>query len=298
MDGTCAMRCAWGGTAPEAFAVAIAKAKGRNVVEVQRDGSARRILENLDHDGYAIIEGYLDPADVAAKKADLNRVLDSVPTGRNDFEGYSTRRVYALFAKTRLFDAQAIDPLVLDVVERRLGPGFQLSAPVGISIGAGESAQPVHRDDSVYPLERPHPDLVVNTMWALDDFTEENGATVVFPGSHRWTGEEAVQTEARRAVMPAGSLMIYLGGLLHGGGANRTDRSRLGVILEYCTGWLRPQENHLLGVPRQIVAGLPRRLQELLGYNVVGLLGNVDGRHPLKYLTDDRVVSDGVVDPS
>ena len=270
----------------------------RKVVTVSTDRSTERVLEDLDRDGYSVIEEYLDPADVAAKKADLRRVLDSVPTGRNDFEGYSTQRVYALFAKTRLFDAQAIDPLVLDVVGGRLGPGFQLSAPVGISIGPGEIAQPVHRDDDVYPLERPHRDLVVNTMWALDDFTEENGATVVFPGSHRWTDGEPAHSGARRAVMPAGSLMIYLGGLAHGGGANRTDRSRLGVIIEYCAGWLRPQENHFLGVPKQIVEGLPPRLQELLGYNVLGLLGNVDGRHPLKYLADRRTVRDGVVDPS
>ena len=260
--------------------------------------SAAQIVEDLDRDGYSIIEGYLDAGDVAAKKADLCRILDSVPTGRNDFEGYSTRRIYALFAKTRVFDAQATDPVVLEVVGRRLGAGFQLSAPVGISIGPGEIAQPVHRDDSVYPVARPHPDLVVNTMWALDDFTEENGATVVFPGSHRWVDETPDGAEARRAVMPAGSLMIYVGGLLHGGGANQTDRARLGVIVEYCTGWLRPQENHLLGVPKQVVKGLPRTLQELLGYNVVGLLGNVDGRHPLKYLDDDRVVRDGVIDPA
>ena len=266
------------------------------VVKVKPDRSAERVLEDLDRDGYSIIEGYLDPADVSAKKADLQRVLDAVPTGRNDFEGFSTRRIYALFAKTRVFDAQAIDPLVLDVVERRLGPGFQLSAPVGISIGPGEIAQPVHRDDDVYPLERPHRDLVVNTMWALDDFTEENGATIVFPGSHTDTEKKPVESEARRAVMPAGSLMVYLGGLAHGGGANQTDRSRLGVIIEYCASWLRPQENHFLGVPKQIVKELPRRLQELLGYNVVGLLGNVDGRHPLKYLDDQRVVGDGVVD--
>lgn len=265
---------------------------------MQTEQSAGRILEDLDRDGYSIIKGYLDSDDVAAKKADLQRVLDSVPTGRNDFEGYSTRRVYALFAKTRLFDEQAIDPLVLDVVGRRLGAGFQLSAPVGISIGPGEIAQPVHRDESVYPLERHHRDLVVNTMWALDDFTEENGATVVFPGSHRSTGVQPAESGARRAVMPAGSLMIYLGGLAHGGGANRTGRSRLGVIIEYCAGWLRPQENHVLGVPKQIVADLPRPLQELLGYNVVGLLGNVDGRHPLKYLDDNRVVRRGVIDPA
>lgn len=257
----------------------------------------QRVLEDLDRDGYSIIEDYLDPGDVVAKKTDLHRILDEVPTGRNDFEGFSTRRIYALFAKTRLFDDQAVDPFVLEVVGSRLGAGFQLSAPVGISIGAGEVAQPIHRDDSVYPLRRPHPDFVVNTIWALDDFTEENGATVVFPGSHRGTVDDAQPSEARRAVMPAGSLMIYLGGLIHGGGANQTDRPRLGVILEYCAGWLRPQENHVLGVPKEIVKELPGRLQELLGYNVVGLLGNVDGRHPRKYLDDRRSVYDGVIDP-
>ena len=76
------------------------------------------------------------------------------------------------------------------------------------------------------------------------------------------------------------------------------DRSRLGVIIEYCAGWLRPQENHVLGLPKQIVQELPSALQELLGYNVVGLLGNVDGRRPLKSLTDNRAVSDGVIDPA
>ncbi|MBI2767247.1 MAG: phytanoyl-CoA dioxygenase family protein [Chloroflexi bacterium] len=89
-----------------------------------------------------------------------------------------------------------------------------------------------------------------------------------------------------KAVMPAGSVMFFLGSVFHGGGANQTQRSRCGVILEYCVGWVRPQENHFLGVPKAIVRELPVRLQELLGYNVHGLLGNVDGRHPRKYLAD------------
>src|SRR5437867_1374096 len=97
-----------------------------------RTASAEQLLDRLDHDGYVVIERYLDAADVEAKKADLDRVLGSVPIGRNDFEGFSTRRIYALFAKTRMFDTQAIDPLVLDVVGRVLGTNFQLSAPVGI----------------------------------------------------------------------------------------------------------------------------------------------------------------------
>jgi len=251
----------------------------------------------LERDGYAVIENYLSDDDVAAKRADLERVLRAVPTGRNDFEGFQTQRIYALFAKTRTFDAQATDPLILGVLEKVLGPQFLLSAPVGISIGPDSKAQPVHRDDGVYPIARPHRELVVNTMWALDDFTEANGATVVIPGSHKWVDERPNEgSPVVRAVMPAGSVMLFVGSLFHGGGANTTDTARLGVILEFCAGWLRPQENHVLGVPKEVVAALPPRLQELLGYDVLGLLGNVDGRHPRKYLDDKRTVTDGVID--
>ena len=254
-----------------------------------------QVCELLDRDGFAVVERYLDANDVAAKRADLERVLASVPTGRNDFEGFSTQRIYALFAKTRAFDAQAVDPFVTGVLEHVLGPGFQLSAPVGISIGPGEKAQVLHTDDGVYPFPRPHRELVVNTMWALDDFTEENGATVVVPGSHKAVERPASDTATVRATMPAGSVMFFVGSVHHGGGANATDRRRLGVILEYCAGFVRPQENHVLGVPKQIIAGLDPKLQELLGYNVVGLLGNVDGRHPRKYIDDQREVRDGTI---
>lgn len=255
------------------------------------------VAAQLDRDGFAVVEDYLSAEDVAAKKAGLQRILASVPTGRNDFEGFSTRRIYALFAKTRTFDATATDPLVLGVLERVLGPSFQLSAPVGISIGPGEQAQRLHRDENL-PIARPRQELVLNTMWALDDFTTENGATRVIPGSHRWVerGPDEASDEVIQAVMPAGSVMFFVGSVIHGGGANHTDRSRLGVILHYCAGWLRPQENQILAVPKEIVRGLSPRLQELLGYNVHGnLIGNVDGRHPRKYLIDDRRVHNGVL---
>jgi ectoine hydroxylase-related dioxygenase (phytanoyl-CoA dioxygenase family) len=255
------------------------------------------VTESLERDGFAILERYLSAEDVEAKRADLARVLAKNPTGRNDFEGFSTQRIYAIFAKTRTFDAQATDPLILGVLENILGPGFQLSAPVGISIGPGEKAQPIHTDDGVYPIPRPHKHLVVNTMWALDDFTEANGATVVVPGSHKWVDERpSKDTKVTRAVMPAGSVLMFVGSIFHGGGANQTDKSRLGVILEYCAAWVRPQENHILGVPKAIVKQLDPKLQDLLGYAVHGLLGNVDGRHPRKYLDDQRPIRDGVLD--
>jgi ectoine hydroxylase-related dioxygenase (phytanoyl-CoA dioxygenase family) len=243
------------------------------------------VVAALERDGYAIVEGALSPAEAAAKKADLQRVLASTPAGRNDFEGFSTQRIYALLAKTRAFDGPATQPLVLGVLERVLG-NCQLSAPQGIQIGPGETAQNLHRDDSVYPLAMPHPELVLNTMWALDDFTEANGATHVVPGSHKWIERlPDGSTATVRAVMPAGSLMFFLGSVFHGGGANTTDRPRLGVIIEYVVGWLRQQENQVLAVPPEIVRELPVRLQQLIGYDVYpAFMGNVDGRHPLKVL--------------
>jgi ectoine hydroxylase-related dioxygenase (phytanoyl-CoA dioxygenase family) len=250
------------------------------------------VVTALETDGYCIVEGMLSPEEVAAARSDLLRVLAETPTGRNDFEGYSTQRIYALFAKTRLFDKPALDPLLLGVLDRILGH-YQFSAPVGIHIGPGEKAQMLHTDDGVYPVARPHDHLVLNTMWALDDFTEENGATRLIPKSHAWVDRpegDDVDLEAMtiQAVMPAGSVIFYLGSLVHGGGANRTDSPRLGVILEYVTSWLRPQENHVIAVPHEVAAALPERLQELLGYNVhPPFLGYVDGRHPRRVAFGD-----------
>jgi ectoine hydroxylase-related dioxygenase (phytanoyl-CoA dioxygenase family) len=246
---------------------------------------ARRLLE----DGYVIVSGLMSPAEVRSAADDLGRILESVPTGRNAFEGLATQRIYALFAKTRTFDQAALNPLLLGVLDQILGH-YQLSAPVGIRIGPGERAQILHRDDAIYPLPHNGPPVVVNTMWPLDEFTSENGATRFIPGSHRWeagrqpTADDPVQT----ATISPGSVMFYLGSLWHGGGANRTERPRLGVILEYAAAWLRPQENHCLAVPRDVVRQLPRRLQELLGYNIYPpFLGYVDGAHPRKVLSAD-----------
>ena len=244
------------------------------------------VAQRLTSDGYVIVSGLMSEADVAAARADLGRILEMTPTGRNAFEGFATQRVYALFAKTRMFDQAAMNPLLLEVLDHVLGH-YQLSAPVGIRIGPGEHAQMLHRDDAIYPLPEPHPPVVVNTMWPLDEFTEDNGATRFVPGSHRWEPgrQPAAGDPVLTAAMAPGSAMFYLGSLWHGGGANITSRPRLGVILEYVVAWLRPQENHCLAVPRSVVRQLPERLQELLGYNIYPpFLGNVDGRHPRRVL--------------
>jgi hypothetical protein len=245
------------------------------------------VVAALDNDGYCAVEGLLPPDEVAAARASLAVVLAATPEGRNDFEGFKTQRVYALFAKTRAFDGPATHPLLLGVLDRVLGH-YQLSAPTGIQIGPGEKAQILHRDDSIYPLPPDHRNVVVNTMWALDDFTEANGATRLVPGSHRWTDRQpGPDDEVVQAVMSAGTVLFYGGKIWHGGGANATERPRLGVILEYAAAWLRPQENHILAVPREVVAELPERLQELLGYNIYPpFVGYVDGRHPRRFISD------------
>ena len=227
------------------------------------------VVTELDENGFAIVQGMLSPQEAKVIRAELTDVLARTPTGRNDFEGHHTRRVYALFAKTRAFDGPATHPLVLGVLDRVLGPSYQFCAPVGIEISPGETAQNLHCDDIIYPMKRPHREIVLNTMWALDDFTEANGATRVAPGSHKWVDERPDEhTPTVIAAMAAGSMMFFLGTVFHGGGANNSDRPRLGTILEYCAGWLRPQENHVLAVPREVVKTLPERLQELLGYNI------------------------------
>jgi ectoine hydroxylase-related dioxygenase (phytanoyl-CoA dioxygenase family) len=252
-------------------------------------GAATLDDATLDDDGYCVVEDVIDAATVAGIRAELAALFDATPFGRDDFEGHRTRRIYALFAKTRALDELAIHPLVLDALDRVLGPA-QLSAPTAIEIGPGERAQPLHPDDAIYPIPRPHPELVVNVMWPLDDFTEENGATRVVPGSHRWVDERpGHDAETIAVAMPAGSAMMYVGSLWHGGGANTTQAARVGVVLHYAVSWIRQVENHVLAVPRDTVRGLPERLQELLGYNVYPpFLGYVDGRHPRRLLAGDR----------
>ena len=224
---------------------ALAEGYGRTVGELVRFDAAvvtvDAVVDALDRDGCVVVERFLTADKVAALKDELAPHRDQTPLGRNDFEGFDTKRVYALFAKTRGFDELAIHPLLLGVLDRVLGH-YQLSGPVGIDIGPGESPQGLHRDDVVYPIPWPHQQVVLNTMWALDDFTADNGATVIVPGSHRTSPTEMpAAADTIAASMPAGSVMFYVGTVWHGGGANHTDERRLGVILEYAASWLRPR---------------------------------------------------------
>lgn len=248
---------------------------------------AGAVAASLDRFGYAIVEGVLDAAAVASAHAELSAMLAGEPLGAHEYVGLRTRRAGRLFARTRSMDAAAVWPLLHAVLDIVIGD-HQLTAPTVIELLPGEEAGAWHHDDYFYPLRRPHVPLVVNTLWAIDDFTAANGATQLLARSHLW-GEGRLPLHERPVIaeMPAGSVVLFQGTLWHRNGDNLTDASRIAVSLEFAASWLRPQETLTLSVPPRVVAGLDPALRELLGYGMSPRgLGHVGGRHPLEALPD------------
>ncbi len=250
-----------------------------------------RHLADIERDGYTILHDVFDHARAAALLAELDQLeatLGVVPAG-NSFEGAATWRIYNLLAHGPSFEAIPIEPSVLPIVEGVLDRGCLVSSLSSIAIGPGERAQPIHADDQVMPLDKPHVATVCNTMWALTDFTEANGATRVVPGSHRADHSPAygVHHDSIPAEMPAGSVLVWHGSLWHGGGANHTDERRVGIAMNYCAGWVRQQENQQLGLPLELIATFPPRLRELCGFGTYrGLIGHIDKQTPEERLLD------------
>jgi ectoine hydroxylase-related dioxygenase (phytanoyl-CoA dioxygenase family) len=238
----------------------------------------------LDRDGYVIWENLLS-AD------ECRRIRDAVTpglehTGRNSFEGRKTQRIYSVLSRTRVCDRLVDHPRVLAVLDRLLMPNYLLSALQAINIQPGESAQLPHHDDGFYPIPRPRAPLAAATIWAIDDFTADNGATVVLPGSHRWGARRPGPDDpALPVVMPAGSCVFFVGTLWHGGGANTSDRARLAVTAQYCQPWLRPMEAFTLSIPRDVARTVSDDIQRMICYSIhPPFVGAVDGLHPLRLL--------------
>ena len=252
----------------------------------------RSHLEAIERSGYSVIENAIDSARADAIRQDLERLERElgIQPANNDFEGRHTLRVYNLLAHGELYEAIPVHPRLLPVVEGVLDPGCLVSSLSSISIGPGESAQMIHADDQLIPLTKPHVATVCNTMWALTDFTEGNGATRLVAGSHRRDHSPDVTKsyDSIPAEMPKGSVLVWHGSLWHGGGANRSGQQRVGIAMNYCAGWVRQQENQQLGIPRETARGFSPRLRELVGYGVYhNLIGHIDKRSPAELLGDD-----------
>jgi ectoine hydroxylase-related dioxygenase (phytanoyl-CoA dioxygenase family) len=245
--------------------------------------------------GFTIVENAIEPELVAAIAADLERLEKelAIEEGKNPFEGFKTVRVYNLLVHGETFEKVPVHPNVLPLAEAVLDPGLLVSTLSSIAIGADEAPQPLHADDQLIPLPKPHVPLVCNTIWAITDFTDENGATRVVPGSHRADASPNPfePHDTIPAEMPAGSVLVYHGSLWHGGGANRTGERRVGLAMNYCAGWVRQQENQQLGIPRDVARGFSPRLRELVGYGVYNhLIGHVDKQSPVGLLDEDAAV--------
>ncbi len=252
-------------------------------------------LAELERDGYTILERVIEKDLVERILSEIHRVEQlgaSAPRG-NALEGFHTLRTYNLLAKSPVFQEMPVHPAVLPLVERVLEPECLLSGMTSMNIGPGEVAQPLHPDDFQIGVPRPHAPLICTTIWALTDFTEENGATRLVPGSHQLDHlpphGEAV--ESIPAEMPAGSVLVFHGSLWHGSGRNRTtDVRRVGINVQYCAGFIRTQQNQYVGVPREITETFSDRLLELSGYALYkGISGHVDGQSPAGALGIERM---------
>jgi ectoine hydroxylase-related dioxygenase (phytanoyl-CoA dioxygenase family) len=216
----------------------------------------RAHAERIRRDGFTIVENAIEPTLVDALNAALLRLereLDAKPA-MNGFEGHKTVRIYNLLAFGAPFDAVPVHARVLPIVEEILDNGCLISSLSSIAIDAGELAQPIHADDMVIPLAKPHIPIVCNSMWALTDFTDANGATRLVPGTHVKDNPVYGGTyETVAAEMRKGSVLIWDGALWHGGGANRTGKRRTGIAMNYCAGFIRQQENQQLGLKPEMV---------------------------------------------
>ena len=267
-------------------------------IDASASASAEAISAILTQDGAVIVENALSPAQLAALNGELDTALEGIAPGLRhpteeffvDFYGKKTIRLDGLPARSRTFWSimessfmtRVADHLLLDNCDDYLLNTGQL-----IQIGPGEKAQMLHRDEDAWPhIKAPRPLLQVEAMFALTDFTKENGCTQVVPGSHRWDLErEARPDEIGRAEMAAGSALLYLGSTVHGGGANTTtDQWRRGMFFGFIVGWLRTEENTFITVPIETARQMPRRAQELLGYKAHRGIGVVDVGSPMVLL--------------
>ena len=248
--------------------------------------SADDVEAALRDAGCAVVERLASPELMDRVEHELEPFLEATPFGADEFAGRATRRTGALLARSVGFRELAAHPLVLGALDRVLGDHattYQLHLTQVIEIGAGEPAQLVHRDQWAFDFF-PFPagfEVECHTMWAMSDFTEENGATRVIPGSHQWADKlKPSVDETVAAEMPRGSVLLYLGSLYHGGGPNGSTAARRGVNVGYTLSWLRQEENQYLACPPEVARELPEDLARLAGYS--------RGAYALGYFGDMR----------
>jgi ectoine hydroxylase-related dioxygenase (phytanoyl-CoA dioxygenase family) len=191
-------------------------------------------------------------------------------TGRNDFEGHNTNRIYSLLNKSRVFDKFTVIPRVLELNDYFLDSGYLISAFHTIVINPGEKAQSLHHDDGYIPAPRPRRPFGAAIMAAFDEYTATNGATRIIPGSHLWDSERRAKHEDTiPAICPEGGVVYFISTLWHGGGANGSEKPRKSATVQYCQPYIRPIENQILAVDPRKLDEIDPRIVDMMGYRVM-----------------------------
>jgi ectoine hydroxylase-related dioxygenase (phytanoyl-CoA dioxygenase family) len=244
----------------------------------------------LETYGCAIVEGVISKADLVQLRAEITPHLDGTDGDlQNPFNGVFTKRFGRLMYRVPKARALLQHPLVLAQLDRallRYAPAYKLTFDGVMHVMAGQKAQVLHRDN--VPFENPAPPMLFATLWAVEDFCRENGATVFVPGSHLWP-EDRHPTRDTLAVaeMPAGSVLLYYGNLIHGAGQCRVG-TRMAVSLQYAVSWLQQEENQALSVPIEVLRTFDADLLKLLGFDTISRnCGSVNGQHPLDLILQD-----------
>ena len=244
-----------------------------------------RHVHEIVAQGFSIAQGVIAADLLRDIREELDRLQRVRPGGDlppQAFTGFHTRRWFDVLNDGEVWQRVATHPLIMAVMPKVLGEGFLLSTMGSAIIGHGEQAQPLHVDDAIYALPRPHPNLVCNTMWAIDEFTEANGATRVVPGSNTFECDPDPQAhhETIPLEMPSGSIAFVLGSCYHGAGENLSGADRAGLTINYCNGCMRQQENLMLSIHPARMMGFARELQDILGFKLCGGAGHMFATDP------------------
>lgn len=251
------------------------------LVHLSADADTQTIVDTLTRDGALILDNVVDSDFLAALRSETDPYMDATSNGSDDFAGRRTTRTGGLLMRSQKCRDLIGDPRILTACQEYLGPyceRVQLHLTQIIRIRPGQCAQPIHRDRWAWGKHLAHIEPQLNTIWAITDFTPENGATRVVPGSTSWADDADIPPEKiTQAEMSAGSVLVYSGSVFHSGGENRSQADRIGINITYTLGWLRQEENQYLTCPPELAKNLSPELQQLAGYAM--------GQYALGYYT-------------
>jgi ectoine hydroxylase-related dioxygenase (phytanoyl-CoA dioxygenase family) len=248
-------------------------------------------VRQLTDAGHLILRSVVPPQVIGELSGELDQRFERTACCGGLFFGRQTKRIHGLLKRTSVAERLVLEPRILSIAEAVLLPfcdAIQLNLTQAIEIYPGEPAQAPHRDQDMWQRPIAGTEYLVNVMWPLTEFTAQNGATRIWPGTHGDLTQRRPSLDAAvLAEMQPGDALIYLGSVIHGAGANRSDEPRRGVVVSYSLGWLKPFENMALTYPPAIAKDFPRKLADLVGYRChVGSLGNYDGNCPSLLLED------------